>query len=236
MQRYFATIEGLEDIGDILRYSSQVCLDQGALRHSYHLTPQFDAQVSDRVAVFAHGFSDAWLARYERSDFRKKDPIPDRVMRHGALLTWADARDAAPNTPDNENYFKAMDEEGLVHGFGLPLFGPRSRDAYAGFDFGRPISEISNEALGVVRSVPQAAHQRVCILLESRDEVPVLSERETQVMQWIVRGKSLGMIADILEISPDTVKTYSKRIYAKLDCSDRVGATVAALKFGLVNV
>ena len=236
MQRYFGTIEALDDIGDVLRYSSRVCLEQGALRHSYHLTPQFEEQNSMRAAVYAHGFSDAWIERYEQSNFRQSDPIPRRVMRHGALLTWADARTAGANTPENAAYFKAMDEEGLVHGFGLPLFGPRSRDAYAGFDFGRPVDEISNESLGVVRSVPQAAHQRVCILLEAMCEAPALSERETQVLQWIARGKSLGSIAAILDLSRDTVKTYSKRIYTKLECSDRVGATVAALKLGLVTV
>ena len=32
------------------------------------------------------------------------------------------------------------------------------------------------------------------------------------------------------------VKTYSKRIYAKLDATDRVDAVVKALKLGLVNV
>ena len=37
-------------------------------------------------------------------------------------------------------------------------------------------------------------------------------------------------------VSPHTVKTYAKRVYAKLDATDRVGAVVKALKMGLVNV
>ena len=236
MQRYFSAIEDLDDVGEVLICSSRICFEQGAVRHSYHLTPQFDAANSMRVAVYARGFRKEWLDRYEQSEFRLSDPIPERVMQHGAMLSWADARKMGPNTPSNEAYFKAMDEEGLIHGFGLPLFGPRSRNAYAGFDFGRPISEVSNEALGIVRAVPQAAHQRVCVLLERMQSAPELSERETEVLEWIAKGKSLGAIADILAISRDTVKTYSRRIYAKLDVSDRVGATVAALKHGLVRV
>ncbi|MEM7700855.1 MAG: LuxR C-terminal-related transcriptional regulator [Pseudomonadota bacterium] len=236
MQRHFGAIEALNDIGKVLLYSSKVCLEQGTVRQSYHLTPQFDAPNSMRVTVFARGFRKQWLKRYEKSDFRLSDPIPERVMRYGAMLTWAEAREMGPNTVENEAYFDAMDAEGLIHGFGLPLFGPNSRNAFAAFDFGKPLEDISNEALGIVRAVPQAAHQRVCVLLEAMHDAPELSERETEVLQWVARGKSFASIADILEISRDTVKTYAKRIYAKLDVSDRVGATVAALKLGLVRV
>lgn len=236
MQRHFGTIEALDDIGAILLYSSKVCRDEGAVRHSYHLTPQFDAPNSMHAVVYAYGFRKSWLERYEQPELRSSDPIPERVMQHGAMLSWSDAQNAGPNTPANLDYFKAMEQEGLVHGFGLPLFGPRGRDAYAAFDFGRPVSEVSNKALGVVRAVPQAAHQRVCVLLDAMNKAPELSERESEVLQWVARGKSFASIAEILELSRDTVKTYSKRIYAKLDVSDRVGATVAALKLGLVRL
>ena len=72
------------------------------------------------------------------------------------------------------------------------------------------------------------------MLLESTRSLPELSEREREVLEWIAQGKSFSVIADILDISHDTVKTYAKRIYAKLGTSDRVGAVVKALKLGLV--
>ena len=236
MQRYFGHIEGLYDIGEVLRYAADVCREQGVVRYSYHFTPRFDAPNSPKTAVIAEGFDEEWLALYERADFRAKDPIPQRTMAHGAMLPWSEAKLSAPNTPENEEYFAAMESHGLVHGFGLPLFGPRGRDAYASFDFGKPLSEVDPDALGTVRSVPQVAHQRVCVLLDSVRTVPDLSERETEVLRWIAHGKSVSVIADILSLSPDTVKTYAKRVYAKLEASDRVGAVVKALKLGLVTV
>lgn len=236
MQRHFGRIETLDDIGDVLRYAADVCADQGVVRYSYHFTPVFDAANSERTVVIAEGYSDDWLSLYEGSDFRLSDPIPERTMAHGTMLTWQDAIESAPNTPANLAYFKAMQLHGLIHGFGLPLFGPRGRNAYASFDFGKPVNEVTSAQLGMVRSVPQAAHQRVCVLLDTMRQLPELSEREAEVMAWVVRGKSLSSIATILALSPDTVKTYTKRIYAKLDASDRVGATVKALKLGLVKV
>ncbi|MGB3470130.1 MAG: LuxR C-terminal-related transcriptional regulator [Erythrobacter sp.] len=236
MQRYFSQIEELTDLGDVLRYSNRVCSEQGAIRRSYHMTPQFGAPNSMLTVVYADGFEADWLEKYEQSEFRLNDPIPERTMLHGAMLTWEDARTMWPNTPEHEAYFKAMDEAGLIHGFGLPLFGPRGRDAYASFDFGKPISQVSPEQLGIVRSVPQAAHQRVCVLLDANSTVPELSDRESEVLQWVARGKSIKSIATILNLSGDTVKTYTKRIYTKLGASDRVGAIVTAMKLGLLRV
>ncbi len=203
---------------------------------SYHVTPLFDEPTSPSTQVYAEGFSDEWLECYEREDFRASDPIPARVMRHGGLMTWKAAMEAGFNSPQNIEYFDAMRKFGLIHGFGIPLFGPGGRDAYAAFDFDRPVSEVSDDQLGIVRSVAQAGHQRICILLDESAKIPSLSEREIEVLTWAAKGKSVSSIAAILDLSPDTVKTYSKRIYAKLDVTDRVGAVVKALRLGIVRL
>ena len=63
-----------------------------------------------------------------------------------------------------------------------------------------------------------------------------LSEREREVLEWMGRGKSSVDIGTILDISPETVRTYTRRIFDKLDTNDRVTATVRALKLGLVEL
>ncbi len=236
MQKYFGQIERLDDLWDVYRYICGVCDEQGAIRTSYHFSPIFSAPNSIRTDVYANGYSDEWLKLYDKEDFRQSDPIPARTMKHGALLKWSDAMVMEPNTPENEAYFAAMREHGLVHGFGLPLYGPRGRNSYASFDFGKPVEEVDSVALGIVRGASQAAHQRICVLLDATRTTPELSGREREVLEWIARGKSTSSIATILELSPETVKTYAKRIYEKLGTSDRVGATVKALKLGLIKI
>lgn len=236
MQRYFDQIDALTDIGDVLHYARGICLEQGVVRMSYHVTPLFAEPNSSTTSVYTEGFSDAWMELYDTRDFRLSDPIPRRVMDHGALLEWRDAMAVGPNTPENEAYFAAMYEHGLIHGFGLPLFGPNGRDAYASFDFDRPLAEVDGTALALVRATSQAAHQRICWLSDQYRKAPSLSEREIEVLTWTAHGKSVQSIATILDLSPDTVKTYSKRIYTKLDATERVGAVVKALRLGLVKV
>lgn len=236
MQQYFGQIEALNDIDEVLNLCADLCENQGVLRQSYHFTPLFDAPNSSSTVIYHRGFAREWVKYYDDKGFREHDPIPLRTMLHGQILAWKEAMKRGENTSQSETLFEAIREFGLIHGFGIPLFGPRGRNAYASFDFGKPFDEIADAQLGTVRSVAQAGHQRLCMLLDTTQNSPELTEREAQVLNWMVHGKSSSVIADILQISPDTVKTYTKRIYGKLDASDRVGAVVKALKLGLVTV
>ena len=64
-------------------------------------------------------------------------------------------------------------------------------------------------------------------------EVPVLTERERQVLGLIVEGKENNEIAAELVISPETVKTHVSAILEKFQVDNRVQAAVAAVRAGL---
>jgi DNA-binding NarL/FixJ family response regulator len=61
-----------------------------------------------------------------------------------------------------------------------------------------------------------------------------LSEREMEVLELIVEGKSNPQIAKILHLSPNTIKTHVRSIMNKLTVDDRVQAAVVALRSGLI--
>lgn len=229
-------IEKLEDVGAVLVTASEFAIRLGVIRQSYHFTPVFDSASSDRTAVVAAGFSDEWMDLYHQQGFRSRDPIPERTMRHGARISWQDAMHLEENTSEHEEYFAAMRDHGLLHGFGLPLFGTGGREAYASFDFGRPIDEVEHSDIAQLTAVAQAAQARVSKLLSAARDNPALSEREGEVLRWLARGKSVTEIATILELSPETVRTYSKRIHDKLGAHNRVGAIIKALKLNLLRL
>lgn len=236
MQRHFARLDRIDNIAEAIGYGCDIAREVGAVRHSYHVSPLFEEPTSASTMVYSYGFREDWLALYDDPEFRAHDPIPRRVIARGTMMTWTEAIEAEPNTPEIEAYIEAARAHGLIHGFGVPLFGLHGRDGYAAFDFGRPVEEVPDAKIGLVRALAQAAHQRVCVLIQSSPERISLSEREREVLQWFTEGKSLSVTADIMGLSPDTVKTYARRVYAKLDASDRVGAVVKALKLGLLRV
>ncbi|WP_433730028.1 response regulator [Actinoplanes sp. CA-051413] len=63
----------------------------------------------------------------------------------------------------------------------------------------------------------------------------VLSARETEVIRYVARGYSNQQIADELTLSVETVRTYLRRMFAKLDVNDRTHLAVLAYEAGLLH-
>ncbi len=62
-----------------------------------------------------------------------------------------------------------------------------------------------------------------------------LTQRESEVLQLIVRGLSNRAIGQQLYIGEETVKTHSRSIYRKLDVGDRSQAIAVALREGIFH-
>jgi two-component system nitrate/nitrite response regulator NarL len=62
-----------------------------------------------------------------------------------------------------------------------------------------------------------------------------LTEREREILQFLVGGKSNKTIAKALAISHDTVKLHVRHILAKLGLSSRVEAAVFAVEHGVAG-
>jgi DNA-binding NarL/FixJ family response regulator len=86
------------------------------------------------------------------------------------------------------------------------------------FHGGAPMT--SSIARKVLRFVPKASG--------SSDEVNKLTTREQEVLQLLVKGYSYKMIASECSISHQTVQTYIKRIYEKLQVHSATEAIAKA--------
>lgn len=56
-----------------------------------------------------------------------------------------------------------------------------------------------------------------------------LTQRESEVLSWIARGKSNRDIGDILSLSPRTVNKHLEQVYVKLGVENRAAAAVKAM-------
>ena len=84
----------------------------------------------------------------------------------------------------------------------------------------------------VLRTLDDSKETSTEVVLEQTDP---LTPREMDVLRLMVEGLTNRAIANILNLSPGTVKGYVKTILEKLLVSDRTQAAVKAIRTGLVT-
>lgn len=67
------------------------------------------------------------------------------------------------------------------------------------------------------------------------EDAPKLSERETEVLEYLVKGFTYAETAGHLGVTPHTIATHVRRIYRKLAVRSRGEAVYEALQLGLVR-
>ncbi|MEX2533276.1 MAG: response regulator transcription factor [Nitriliruptoraceae bacterium] len=101
-------------------------------------------------------------------------------------------------------------------------------------------SEQLQEAISTAREGrglylhPQVA-QRLVARTSSIPNHIALSEREQEILQLVVAGRSTDEIAVALYVAGTTVKTHLTSIYRKLDVANRTQAVAKAIREGIID-
>jgi transcriptional regulator EpsA len=77
---------------------------------------------------------------------------------------------------------------------------------------------------------------RITNIVQTSKSSKTITDRESEILQWVHLGKTNWEISSILDISPLTVKNHVQNILRKLDVQNRGQAALKAVKLGLVNV
>jgi DNA-binding NarL/FixJ family response regulator len=105
------------------------------------------------------------------------------------------------------------------------------------------ISAVRVVASGDALLAPSVTRRLIADFARQRPAAPgrpglrlkALTERETEVLTLVARGRSNGEIAQTLVLAEQTVKTHVSRVFTKLDLRDRAQAVVFAYESGLVT-
>lgn len=182
-----------------------------------------------------NGYSRRAREVYLSQDYQRLDIVPRVVLARGVPMLWSEVWATSEVTAEEQAFLETLRAVPIGDGLALPCYGPRGRNAHVGL--GR-MSENVVLIPSLVRKlhfVAQAAHLRVCEMFDHPyyGRRP-LSTRERQILEWVARGKSNSVIAEILTLAPGTVDTYLRRIYEKLDVADRTSAAVKGVGMGLI--
>jgi DNA-binding CsgD family transcriptional regulator len=187
------------------------------------------------AAPIHHGFNPAAVEAYLGSNYEQIDIVPRVTMAHGRPSRWSEVWASVETNEDERRYLTLMRAVEMGDGYSLPCYGPAGRNGYVGI--GRMTADaVTDEgSLREMHLIAQAAHLRILDFTVSEpSRGKPLSAREREILDWVARGKSNSVIADILHISAGTVDTYLRRIYEKLGVSDRTSAEVRGIGMGLI--
>lgn len=115
--------------------------------------------------------------------------------------------------------------QAIANGAGGYLLKDAGREAIC-----RAVREVARGR----RVLAPAVSQRVITAASSREDGPVLTPRESEVLRLVAQGLTNSQVGRALFVGESTVKTHLQHIFAKLDAPDRAAAVSIAHRRGLI--
>lgn len=202
---------------------------------SYHHLPGL-AGDEDEARIVADGFPEDWVCHYIEDKLYLVDPIPKFAEQSNRPFLWSEIPRMKKLLTEETAYLEELRNSDIGEGLAIQVFGPSMRNGYVGVGFGGGNRVLEPGQLLELQCVCQMAHLRYCELItgdEPLDEM--LSRREREILNWMARGKSNGVISEILGISAHTVDTHVRRIFTKLGVQDRTTAAIRGIGSGLIR-
>jgi len=196
---------------------------------SYHHFPSVGAFDYKTLGTF-HGYNlpPAIETYYKTYDMRSPDPGIVSVFANGGFVWLSDIPLETLEIDETQTSLTKNMLHQMEDALCIPLFGNNNRRGYM-FVVGDIINKKSDPMLPFdMQALANLFHLRFCLLIQNIQRQINLTPREAEVTELLTYGKTNQDIADILGISVSTVSGYVKKIFLKLEVSDRVSASMRA--------
>jgi len=231
-----AVIEKIQDATSIQQLLSAAIENTDMKMVSYHHIP--GPGVNDPKSLprhFSYNLPQVLENFIKSVKLTRDDPGVVAAFSEGTPIWISDLLEhqLVKNVPPHQANVKALLDlttDGLL----LALYGPAGRKGYTFVTFGKAKDQFDPLFEWQVQSMLQMLHVRYCLILKDLQDTVRLTKRETDVLELVVLGKTNPEIGIILNISKNTVASYVKGIFLKLQTSDRVTAALRARALNLV--
>jgi LuxR family transcriptional regulator, quorum-sensing system regulator BjaR1 len=176
-----------------------------------------------------------WKQRYFTQRYVERDPVITEVMTNVEPFLWSEALEKAGADKSQQRIFHEASEFRLNEGMCIPIYGPRRYMAWVTLA-GAQLDQApgSRAALHVMALY---THNRLVKLQRATTpSAPDLTQRETECLRWVAKGKSDWEIGEILSISERTAHWYIENAKRKLGVATRLQAVISAVTAGLIAI
>lgn len=98
---------------------------------------------------------------------------------------------------------------------------------------------VRKELIETIRTVHAGKRRippEIAVEMAEHHSDDALTEREIQVLREVAAGNANKMVAQILNVSEETIKAHMKSILSKLGANDRTHAVTIALRRGIIEI
>ena len=92
------------------------------------------------------------------------------------------------------------------------------------------------DTIRIVHSGKKKIPPEIAVDMAQHHTDDALTEREIQVLREVAAGNANKRVAQLLDVSEETVKTHMKSILSKLGANDRTHAVTIAVKRGIIEI
>lgn len=168
----------------------------------------------------------------------RRDPVMKRLKHQSVPFVYDQKFYVDSGAPD---LWERAAPYGYRTGISVALHLPGNKHFLLGLDRERALPRSEQKVTRMLADLQllavhcQDAAQRVLIPQASPSVEIKLTDREREILQWTMAGKSSSVIGDILGISDATVKFHIKTAMKKLDdAPTKLNAVITALRLGLL--
>lgn len=225
----------VQDDAEMERLLRHLCSQVPAQGVVAGLIPSPSASLKAEEIPFVNvGYSEEWLKKYMTSNYFSCDPIKRARLSGADFLRWSDTFARAEKKVERD-YIRQAREHNVYEG--LTVGTQRNSSSLLSF-FSFLGTDLTNNGRHemMLRYLAPYLHEAMCratpnALAAKRSP---LSERENEVLNWAMAGKTNWEISVILNISERTVKFHIQNVMVKLEASSRAHAVAIALGRGLI--
>lgn len=230
----FAQCESVNDVFAAFRLR---CTADGVRLLSVIAPLPFRSVTAPGTYIQFWGYDPEWQAEYQAHGWDVAGRIEDQILDFGAPIIWRNIEAQIELSETNRQILSKFFDYHGRDGICVPLFGHYAFQTLLSFAFEDAIDSVDDPRVAVITRLAIEAQRRF-IDLSRRDHQPSppLSAREQAVIQQMACGHSKKIAARKLGVSPSSIDTYQRRIFAKLAVHDRTEAVVRCLALGLVKL
>lgn len=203
---------------------------------TYHMMQSISMRQNIDAPFVKTTYPAEWVARYLMKNYIMVDPVLKEGMLRALPFNWTEL------TPETSALVMMKDFQEFdlgKGGFSIPITDKKGRRALLSLNSTsseEDWDEIITLYIDDWIELGNLLHRKVIIELFGKiDPAPTLTPRELETLNFAAQGMDHKQIAEQLNISEHTVRSYQQSLRFKLSCSSMTHAVAKASKLRILN-